>query len=300
MFTFEEYTKKVVKELEKQLAGENCQVHVQEKMKNNGIQQTGIIVQQEGENVCPIVYLEPFYLKYKYENGTVGDAVNSICSVLEESFLENIENISVSEFKNWNKIKSQIYIKLINADLNQKLLENVPYRKVMDLAEVYYLKIDIKNDGDENMNYGSILITNAHMEIWNVSEEELHECAWSNTKAEQTELVNMAEIVKGTGQVLDHDDIEMYVLTNSRRVFGAVKMLDEDILSKIADKMKDDLLLLPSSIHEIIILEAENKECEDLAKMVDDVNGTFVSQDEILSYHVYRFDRHSRKLSIAA
>ena len=77
-------------------------------------------------------------------------------------------------------------------------------------------------------------------------------------------------------------------------------MLDEDILSKIADKMKDDLLLLPSSINEIIILEAENKECEDLAKMVDDVNGTFVSQDEILSYHVYRFDRHSRKLSIAA
>ena len=189
---------------------------------------------------------------------------------------------------------------LINADLNQKLLENVPYRKVMDLAEVYYLKIDIKNDGDDNMNYGSILITNAHMKIWNVSEEELYECAWSNTKAEQTELVNMAEIVKGTGQVLDHDDIEMYVLTNSRRVFGAVKMLDEDILSKIADKMKDDLLLLPSSINEIIILEAENKECEDLAKMVDDVNGTFVSQDEILSYHVYRFDRHSRKLSIAA
>ena len=92
----------------------------------------------------------------------------------------------------------------------------------------------------------------------------------------------------------------MYVLTNSNQVNGAVYMCDEEVMSLIAEKLGSDLIVIPSSIHETIILkETENMSVRELNAMVEAVNAEAVNPQERLGNFVYRFDREAQRLEKA-
>ena len=71
-------------------------------------------------------------------------------------------------------------------------------------------------------------------------------------------------------------------------------MCDEEVMSLIAEKLGSDLIVIPSSIHETIILkEAENVSVTELNAMVEAVNEEAVTPQEKLGNSVYRFDREA-------
>ena len=93
---------------------------------------------------------------------------------------------------------------------------------------------------------------------------------------------------------------KMYVVTLPNAVDGASILACKDSLSKIVEKIGEDCFILPSSVHEILLVpKGSGVELSDLQAMVCDVNCTEVQASEILSDHVYEFERNSRKLSIA-
>jgi hypothetical protein len=79
-------------------------------------------------------------------------------------------------------------------------------------------------------------------------------------------------------------------------------MLDEDALKEAAELYGGDFMILPSSIHEILLLPVrdEKEEIEELAATVREVNDTKVAPDEILSFHVYRYSCMTGTVSIVA
>lgn len=84
----------------------------------------------------------------------------------------------------------------------------------------------------------------------------------------------------------------LYVLTNSSRVNGAACILYDNLLKKFANDVHSDLYILPSSVHEVIIVPKKNAfDKSELADMVREVNEQGVSQDEILSDNVYEYNR---------
>ena len=81
---------------------------------------------------------------------------------------------------------------------------------------------------------------------------------------------------------------------------GAVYMCDEEVMSLIAEKLGSDLIVIPSSIHETIILkETENMSVRELNAMVEAVNAEAVDPQERLGNFVYRFDREAQRLEKA-
>lgn len=67
----------------------------------------------------------------------------------------------------------------------------------------------------------------------------------------------------------------------------------------IADKLDSDLYIIPSSIHECLILPEQEDICgDDLKKLVRTVNDTEVADDEILSYNIYKYSRAGRSVTI--
>jgi hypothetical protein len=98
----------------------------------------------------------------------------------------------------------------------------------------------------------------------------------------------------------------MYVLTNKGGHTGAVQLLNKNALDSAADHIgTDSLIILPSSVHELIILPADKEEedpgyLKDLVEIVRTVNDTDVLEQEILSYHVYRYSRETGEITIAA
>ena len=92
----------------------------------------------------------------------------------------------------------------------------------------------------------------------------------------------------------------MYVLTNQSRLYGAAELLDGNMLKRIAEQLQGDYMILPSSVHELIVLKDTDRPHNELADMVKEINSTCLAPDEVLSNHVYRYDRKTREVSIAA
>ena len=96
------------------------------------------------------------------------------------------------------------------------------------------------------------------------------------------------------------DAIPMYVLTNDQKIFGAGVMLYKNVLKKVAERMKNNLAILPSSIHELIAVPVKGEaEAAAYESMVREINATQVACEDVLSDRVYYFERKSGRLVVA-
>ena len=83
----------------------------------------------------------------------------------------------------------------------------------------------------------------------------------------------------------------MYVLTNTAMNFGAGLILNKSILRHILDTLNEDIYILPSSVHELIVLPASFVDnAQDLTDMVYSINQSQVEPKDRLSNDVYRVD----------
>ena len=296
MITFEEFTQVVIEGLQ-QLAGNEWQIRMTKSLKNNGLKRSGITAVREEGNVFPVIYLEQFYNEYKFEDCTINEVVEKVYALLGQHSGKSLEQFNVDDFQNWDKTKTHIFAKLINAQMNKELLEDVPHRILMDLAEVFYVKVY----GNQMEGFGTILIRNEHKAFWKVDEATLHEAALVNMAADQTEFTSMENLLSHSSEELEFEGGGMYILTNSSKLFGASELLKKDILHNIAEKLQDNLIILPSSTHELIILSEKDAPSEEkAADMVKEINATCLAPNEVLSNHVYRFERSTQAVSIAA
>ena len=296
MITFEEFTQVVIEGLQ-QPAGNEWQIRRTKSLKNNGLKRSGITAVREEGNVFPVIYLEQFYNEYKFEDCTINEVVEKVYALLGQHSGKSLEQFNVDDFQNWDKTKTHIFAKLINAQMNKELLEDVPHRILMDLAEVFYVKVY----GNQMEGFGTILIRNEHKAFWKVDEATLHEAALVNMAADQTEFTSMENLLSHSSEELEFEGGGMYILTNSSKLFGASELLKKDILHNIAEKLQDNLIILPSSTHELIILSEKDAPSEEkAADMVKEINATCLAPNEVLSNHVYRFERSTQAVSIAA
>ncbi len=305
MMNFEEFTEAVLAEICKKSDG-MFDANIHNVTKNNGVKMTRISATAKGCNCSPGVYLDDFYIEYQNGGINLSETVEEIYRILRKR-LNNTQNIDMSGFMEWGSVKGSIYAKLINAEKNKELLNKIPHRLYLDMAVAYYVVID---DFAALHDTGTILICNKHMEMWGQDERSLYRVAISNMRSEgelcfdsmETVIKNiMPEAAAFWGGGKQQLSIDMYILTNRRKCFGAAGILDKNTLRTIADRIGDDFIVLPSSLHEVIILPSEKeKEYEKLADMVQSVNVTQLDVEERLSDHVYFYSRSEEILEIVA
>ena len=238
--------------------------------KNNGTRRTGILFKQEDSNLAPTIYLEEFYQKY-LKGQQVPDLADSICSIYQEIRVK--KTCDCQNLFDFNHVKEHIVYKLIRRDANEELLKKIPYEPFLDLAVVYYIQID-------NTRFGSaaIQIRNEHLRYWRVEKEEIRRLAEKNTP--RIYPVQIRQIVRF-----------MYVATNEQCSLGAAVMRYPDFRKKVRGMIRGDFYILPSSIHEVILVpESFGLEPERMQEMVKEINQTGVAPEEVLSDSVYYFD----------
>lgn len=83
--------------------------------------------------------------------------------------------------------------------------------------------------------------------------------------------------------------------------YSAVVLLDNEYLVKLANELDDDLIIFPSSIHEIVAIPAGETTLttDELDGMVAQINATEVDSEDRLVDHTYYFDRNKGELFIA-
>lgn len=290
---YEEFICRVQAEVKEKM-GEKAQVERRRITKNNGVELEGITITEEGQRISPMIYLDEYYSIY--ERGvTIPQIGEDILRIYERS-RESLPK-TPDFYTDFEKVKARLACKLINYQRNEKQLVRVPYVRCLDLALVFYYVLE-----EEEIGRGTILIYNSHLTMWGISKEQLYEAARRNTPGLLPyEFIEMRELLAES--FADGEDFEeelpMYVLSNRERHFGAVNMIYDSVLSEIGRRIGDDFYVLPSSVHECIIVPAGAKATRsELSNMVWDINRTQVLPEEVLSDNVYFYERRNHRLSM--
>lgn len=299
---FKRFTENVLKEIRKKTTGN---VRMKKIRKNNSVEMGGLWIQENGNHIFPIVYLNPYY--FRYLNGrSIGQVADDIYAACVEKGAADVFNID--QFADFEQAKPNLVFRLINYEKNKLLLEEVPHHKFLDLAVVFcYLVCDAGEKGQ-----ASVLIRNEHLERWGVSTEDIAELAYENTpKLLGCDFVSMGQLLdevclgesgreipqSGTG-----DLPEMLILTNHSRINGAACLIYPHILEELSQKKDSNLIILPSSIHEVILIPVKEDTVPDrekLCRMICEVNETQVEDTEVLSDHPYFYNRMTAEILAA-
>ncbi|MCR5596463.1 MAG: DUF5688 family protein [Lachnospiraceae bacterium] len=293
-----------VKEIIESNVDDKTEVTINDVTKNNGLVLKGIVIRKTDSRISPTVYLERFYEQYR-EGTSLYDLADQI---MEYSMLNAKTDIDADCYTDFELVKDRIIYKIVNFKLNESLLCHVPYIKWNDLAIVFCCLMGETGDG-----CATILIRNEHMDMWDVGTEELYMRACSNTpRLMSDELDTMENIInemmrKNHIEISDGDGdgpvfgtLEMYVLSNSCRIFGATSILYSESIKQLAMRHGRGLYILPSSIHEVIILpEDEACDIHYMQSMIKEINETQVDLEDRLSDNLYYYDPQTEKITIA-
>lgn len=265
-------------------------VAIQPVMKNNGIFYDGLFIVDPTFNVSPTIYLNPYYHRY-----LSGVSLEDIYEDIMKTYTDNlpVRDFDVTVFTDFSKARERIVMKLINRRRNHELLKRVPFIPYQDLAIVFVCSVS-----DFIQEYATILIHHQHLRLWGISRDELYQIAMSNApKLLPPILSDMGNLLEELAQqpIPFFDEVQMYVLTNQLKVHGAACMVYPQLLPSIAQKLDSNLYVIPSSIHEVLIVpeKALDGECgpQDFNDMIQEVNETQLTDDEVLGDKVYYFTR---------
>ncbi len=308
MFTYEKFREVIMEEVQKQL-GEGEQLKLIPVQKNNGIALDGLCIQKKDERMMPTIYLNNYYEQYRMNAFDIEGILEDIMNLYHKDDVSTI--ITEAQMKDFGYISPLLRFKVVNMERNQMLLETIPFIPVLDLAIIFYLELA----GDEQGRM-TTLVKNELLKYWQVTTDKLKELAFENTKKNQGIcLMTMHEVIKSMAaknlgddyseEVIDalletgHETMQMYVLTNDDGIYGAGGMLYSDVLREFADKIEKDLIILPSSLHEVLIVPDEGgADYAGLKEMVRHINMTEVPEEDILSDKIYRFTRQTNQVEI--
>lgn len=302
-----EYEKfiKTMQKMVEVLSDSDMKVIITEVSKNNGVKRKGLMLKKEGGNVAPTIYLEEFYGEFQR-----GKPLEEIAHTILEIYHRNcaMNSFQVEKFKDYRQMKSQIVYRIVNFDKNIENLKDSPYIPFMDLAIVLYASFPV-----DGMTSGAVLIKNEHLDLWGITKEEAFKQAAENTpKLMQPQIKKMEDTIRELFSIegievteefeMFMDEmrenevkIPMYVLTNEKNLYGAACMLYEGVLEMFAQELGEDIYILPSSVHEVILVPASVAfPAKELKEMVQDINATQIPKEEILSETVYKFSMKKR------
>ena len=282
------------------IAGEGGNITINHVIKNNGCEMDGLVIMEKGKDIALTIYLDSFYELY-----TNGENMKSIIRQIEVIYEQNKNNVTfdVNILKHFDTIKDKIVYKVVNYRSNEKLLEQVPHKRILDLAVVFYCLLD-----NEYGRSATALIYNNNLKNWNVTIDDVYKAALKNTPdLLHSKISSMAALFEKCGVNVDGEEVDlkdyvpsdMYVLTNESKLNGAACILYENVLYDFAQKLGADLYILPSSVHEVILLPKLSMfEKDELVNMVKEVNTEGVAADEVLSDHVYEYNRTERLITM--
>ena len=280
--SFDTYKDRVMDGVKMKLQERNIDaaVEMMEVEKNNGVVLSGICIRKQGQIVAPTVYINNFY-----ENELmVSTAINR---VIELGVEDNLPKIDIDMFKQYKLVKDKIIPRLVNYDANKDMLQSSPHIVIADLA-VYFV-IDLTIDGRR----GSITIGNQLADLWGVDAEQLYDLAIRNMEnkgmCKYMKMHNVLEQLDDTITDMFDKLCGMYVITTDIFSYGAIAILSKKFMSEMIDIVGSEFYLIPSSVHEWIMVAGKYTDIDSKNEMVKEVNASEVGKSEILSDHIYGY-----------
>lgn len=293
---YENFKEQFVADVKDRLAeqGADVKVSVNEVNKLNESYEA-ITVTPEGSNIGVNMSLEKFY--DAVQDGTSYDSVVDKAVDVINNGIDKRPEIDVAALTDYSQMKEKLAMEVVSAEANKDMLQNVPHQNMEDMAVVYRFVLNSDEDGR-----ASILVTNQILDHMGVTPEQLHADALENApQIKPAEIKGMSEVM---AEMMGYDqaammgivpvapeDEQMFVATVPDKVHGAGVLAYQDFMDQAAERAGGDFFILPSSIHEILIVPDNGKmDLKELENMVKEVNATQVAPADKLTDSVYHYD----------
>ena len=290
--------------------GESADVSLHKVLKNNGMVLDGLVIRDSSSVAAPTIYLNSYYREA--EQGMPLSRITDHILMIREQNPGIPEELLEASY-DFKAAREHISYRLISRSRNSGLLNNVPHFPYLDLAVIFCLSYEAKKGGSMQA-----VIENHLLEEWHVKKEDLIPLAETYSPVLMPPvLMDMEETLKrhrkasGTRENESGEPAEgetagepdpaglfpasgnpLYVLTNSFGRYGATSVLFPGILKELSEKLGDDLALIPSSVHEFLIIRKKDAfPDKELNEMIRSVNETDVLPEERLSDHAYYYSR---------
>lgn len=300
----EEFKNEFVDALKESLYEKGKEVDVQvstvEKMNQS---YEAITITPEGSNVGMNMNLEVF--AEAYESGVPLDEIVEQVSHKVEAHIENMPTFDVTALTDYEQMKGSIAMEVVAADRNADLLAKVPHQEMEDMAVVYRFVVSSDETGRASM-----LVTNDLLDRMGITPEQLHADALENAPQIRPAVIKgMSEVMMGImgedapemfGIAEFPQDEMMYVATVPDNISGAGVIAYQEFMDQAAEKIGGDFYILPSSIHEILLVKDDGSvDFKDLKTMVEEVNATQVAPEDKLTDSVYHYDSKEHIFELA-
>lgn len=295
MMNFEEFMAWVKENITSKDWKETSQIEISVVKKNNGVSATGLFIRENGQDVSPILYLYDYYIHYQN-----GELLENIIRNIRADYDKKVQMaaVKIPNLQEFENIRGRVIYRLVNYEKNKEILEDCPHIRLYDLAVTFRWVARI-----DDVGVSTSLITNKQVKEWGVSVNDLVLAARQNTpRLFPAQIIDMEEMLAGmVSFILYPSAIPMYILTNEQELNGASALLYGDILKDFANKKGADMYILPSSIHEVIMIPADRiDDPKKLSSMVHEANTTVVSTGDVLSDSVYYYDRKKDQILVKA
>ncbi len=279
---------------------EDMKCEVVEKERNNGQRRVGITFSRPGQEIAPVIYVEPFY-KSVQQGEPLEDVMREIARTVELE-MKNRPPITASQISEYDRIKEYLGVKLVNTKANRRNLKDITHIEMEDMSLIPVIRFPMP----EQEMYGNMKITEELRRAWGVSVHDIFEQAWKNEEPpvlqELGDAVSYGEDIHDLFAVERLTNDTMYVLTNQRAIDGAIQIALPGVMKKLSELLPKGFFIIPSSIHETLIMpkgmEIQGLEMtpKEMGQMLREINQGYVEKDEILSDRIYEYDKESGKV----
>jgi hypothetical protein len=270
--------------------------------KMNDQQLHGIVFKQEGVEAAPTIYVDSLYERYE-DGEPMRQLMGETFQVYLDSLIEHPEIVQPD--LSYEAIRDNVTLRLVELKRNRMYLVDVPYMSVGNgMAMVCDIKINQNEEG-----FWRTTITRDMLEKQGYDKKELFENAMKDAwEHEPPVLMDMNSQLFGffdrrnlldDGVTIGEDEkSRMYVLSNKDSVLGASTIFYPGMQERIAEKLGEGYYVLPSSIHEVLIVpDSADISLPMLSAMVRDANRHVVDAKDVLSDNVFHFDKDEKMLS---
>lgn len=290
MLQYDEFKDAFLKEIKNYLPDDYKDAKIIEMTRADGIK--GFSVKRESETMAPFFHFNDLYAAY-VEGTDITKLLEDAARIItkERSDLLDVDLSSwISDYE--KNIKDNMFIKLKKAPMNSLIFRDDVYRMWEDLAIMPYIKIP-NNDPD---NTCSAAVSKALLSLWGITEDKLFEDAYESA-------LKMYPLKLNAPTPADKEadtPLPMLTITNDDSFYGASAIVYTDILEELSGKIGANLLLLPVSVHEVLVLP--DFESEFSGSLYDSLNDHIkeavkgMDPDDTFSDHIYRYNKDERTL----
>lgn len=306
---YDVFKEQLVEALKKMMEG--FEININQALKNNGLQLDGITaipISEEGQHISPTLYIQPFYDRF-----LKGESVTKLADAAKEFFSMHMNDKMMIPIINREEAERCIYAQVVNAEANKERLASIPHKLIADgeLAVILRWRVPEMTNGE---GMASFVVNNGVLETAMLTKEEALNIGIKNTAAETYQIKSMMQVMKEMmgGSAEEQEVLEemfaaetqpqFFVLTNTSKMNGASVLCSKEAMTKAAEDAEIDITdyyILPSSIHEVLLVNKSTSDINSLEAMVQEVNATQVKPEELLSNLVMAVHPETHKLVLA-